>query len=203
MANQPTSFRYPFAGLREKIDPQAALAIETTYKGLKDINDAIAALVPKVNANTSAVQQINSNLSTTINTSTGSSSPVVGGVNDQTGITDYVLQQSDFGGLVILNDANPIIVELNSGISSPFYAVLENMGPSLVTLVPPLGILVNNQSSWTLPFSQSLIVFYDGINWWVTTLPPYLATHDEPLTDGMGNLIFAGGDVVVVIGVPN
>lgn len=41
----------------------------------------------------------------------------------------------------------------------------------------------------------------------VNTLPPN-NTHDEPLTDGDGNLIFAatlttGGDVIVVIGVPN
>jgi hypothetical protein len=33
-------------------------------------------------------------------------------------------------------------------------------------------------------------------------------THDEPLTDGNGNIIFAatltlGGDVIVVLGVPN
>lgn len=28
-------------------------------------------------------------------------------------------------------------------------------------------------------------------------------THDEPLTDGNSNFIFANGDVVVVIGVPN
>jgi hypothetical protein len=28
-------------------------------------------------------------------------------------------------------------------------------------------------------------------------------THAEPLTDGNGNFIFAGGDIVVVLGVPN
>jgi hypothetical protein len=31
--------------------------------------------------------------------------------------------------------------------------------------------------------------------------PP--STHTEPLTDGQGNFIFAGGDIVVVVGVPN
>jgi hypothetical protein len=30
-----------------------------------------------------------------------------------------------------------------------------------------------------------------------------IATHDEPLTDGLGNFIFAGGDIVTVMGVPN
>ncbi|MGD0905130.1 MAG: hypothetical protein ABR924_19735 [Terracidiphilus sp.] len=28
-------------------------------------------------------------------------------------------------------------------------------------------------------------------------------THAEPLTDGVGDFIFAGGDIVVVLGVPN
>lgn len=28
-------------------------------------------------------------------------------------------------------------------------------------------------------------------------------THAEPLTDGQGNFIFAGGDIVVAVGVPN
>lgn len=39
------------------------------------------------------------------------------------------------------------------------------------------------------------------------TLPP-TNTHDEPLTDGNGNFIFAatlttGGDIIVCVGVPN
>jgi hypothetical protein len=29
------------------------------------------------------------------------------------------------------------------------------------------------------------------------------STHDEPLTDGNGNFIFAGGDIIVLTGVPN
>ncbi len=33
-----------------------------------------------------------------------------------------------------------------------------------------------------------------------TTIP---TVHDEPLTDGASNFIFASGDVVVVVGVPN
>jgi hypothetical protein len=30
-----------------------------------------------------------------------------------------------------------------------------------------------------------------------------LNVHDEPLTDGNSNFIFAGGDIIVVVGVPN
>lgn len=35
---------------------------------------------------------------------------------------------------------------------------------------------------------------------WVT--PPF-NTHSESLTDGAGNFIFAGGDIVTVVGVPD
>lgn len=33
--------------------------------------------------------------------------------------------------------------------------------------------------------------------------PSLIGTHAEPLTDGHGNFIFANGDVIMVIGVPN
>jgi hypothetical protein len=38
---------------------------------------------------------------------------------------------------------------------------------------------------------------------WDTIHAPDYAFHDEPLTDGASNFIFAGGDVVVVTGLPN
>lgn len=46
----------------------------------------------------------------------------------------------------------------------------------------------------------------DGVT--TITLDAVAHTHDEPLTDGNGNFIFAatlttGGDIIVVIGVPN
>jgi len=38
---------------------------------------------------------------------------------------------------------------------------------------------------------------------WDAIHAPDYPFHDEPLTDGASNFIFAGGDVVVVTGVPN
>jgi hypothetical protein len=39
----------------------------------------------------------------------------------------------------------------------------------------------------------------------IPTIPPSgsLNVHDEPLTDGNSNFIFAGGDCIVVVGIPN
>lgn len=62
----------------------------------------------------------------------------------------------------------------------------------------------------TFPVNGDALVFDASTNNWTpgAPAPTTPATHDEPLTDGNGNIIFAatmtmGGDVVVVIGVPN
>jgi hypothetical protein len=56
------------------------------------------------------------------------------------------------------------------------------------------------------PVGGDVLIYDATTNTWV--LQTYLDTHDEPLTDGNGNFIFAatlttGGDIIVVIGVPN
>jgi hypothetical protein len=38
---------------------------------------------------------------------------------------------------------------------------------------------------------------------WSTSVATASTTHDESLTDGASNFIFAGGDIVTVVGVPN
>ena len=58
------------------------------------------------------------------------------------------------------------------------------------------------------PLLDGEVLEYDAVtNSWVPTLIS-INTHDEPLTDGNANFIFAatlttGGDIIVVIGVPN
>jgi hypothetical protein len=42
-----------------------------------------------------------------------------------------------------------------------------------------------------------------GVMRWGSVALPSINVHDEPLTDGNSNFIFAGGDIVVVVGVPN
>lgn len=164
-ANQPTSFRLPFA-LPEDVHPAVRLALRYTFSGLKDVNDAIVNLMPKVNSQAASITTINNTIPSL--SSGGSSTPsTLGKVNDQTGNVTYILQQSDFGALVILNTASPFALSLNSSITVPFLCVLENFGTGLATLTPTLG-LVNNLASWPLPGVQFALVFFDGFNWWVT-----------------------------------
>ncbi len=73
MANQPTSFRLPFT-LPEDVHPAVKDALRLTYQGVVDLNQAIRALVPKVNANTTAIQ---ATTGVAVVASSGSSTPTV------------------------------------------------------------------------------------------------------------------------------
>ena len=112
--NQPTSFRFPFT-LPESVHPTLKKAIYYLFAGHKDVNDAIVALSPKVNANTTAI--------------------------------------STFAGR---------FATVTASAAAAAAAAAANAGG---------------------------IAALSGV-------------HDEPLTDGQGNFIFAGGDIVVVTGVP-
>lgn len=49
MPNQPPSFRFPFA-LPQEVHPAVKDALRLTYQGVVDLNQAIKAISPKVNA---------------------------------------------------------------------------------------------------------------------------------------------------------
>ena len=136
------------------------------FTGLKDLNDAIRALSGKVNAQGTTVI-------TGSSATTGSGTPprAIGNVNDQTGVTAYSVRQTDYGTLVIFDDASPVAVTLaNALVSLPFFSVIENLGAGTATLTPSTGT-VNTVASVDLPQDQSALIYFDGINWWATTLP--------------------------------
>lgn len=95
----------------------------------------------------------------------------LGKVNNQTG-TAYTVQQSDYGGIVTLNNAGAVAVTLNNGLSttvSPFWwAALENLGVGTATLTPVSGT-INVAANITLATNQGAIVYFDGTNWWALT----------------------------------
>lgn len=175
MANQPTSFRHPFH-LPESVDPQVAAALRYLHNGMKDVNDAVVAMVPKLGTGAKVVASSSS--PQTVVVASGGSTPgtsSVGTVNQQYG-TNYAIRNSDFGALVVLGNPAPVALSLdNTLVTNPFYCVVENIGVGLVTVTPVSGT-VNSAASITLPSLQPLIVFFDGINWWATTLPKFAQT---------------------------
>ncbi len=207
--------------------------------GLKDLNDAIGALVPKVNGNASAIQTINESIAETVGPAVPSSvtTQAIGSVNNQTSATAYTVQTSDFGALIIIEPSLSFPLSLNNSVGTPYLFFLSNLGSATAVAAPTSGT-INFNPTWTIQPLTSVTVFFDGANWWVTSFPPvpqnfpqiahewidaYDAStgifsasqplysdigglpvfHDEPLTDGNGNFIFAGGDCIVVTGIPN
>src|SRR6185312_15232068 len=101
----------------------------------------------------------------------------IGTVNDQTGQTSYTTQSQDAGALLILNDASPVAVSLNSAVSKPFALFISNFGTGLTTLTPTSGT-VNGGASLALSQNQSIWCVFDGTDWktWAFFAPPQTLT---------------------------
>lgn len=168
MPNQPTSFRLPFN--IEGLDPKIQTAIRYAFSGTKDLNDAINALVPKVNTNTASITKINETISATVSTTAAATATQpLGTVNLQPNLTPgaYTLVQTDIGGLIFVQSAIPFALTLNSGLTTPFFTTVYNFGVGTITMTPSLG-LVNAGSSLTVTTGELAIVYFgsDG-NWYV------------------------------------
>lgn len=156
-----------------KVDPEVEMAIRSLWKGVTDSHAAITQLVPKVNAGSGTAIPPTVTPPSVISGGGGSSSPI-GSVNSQGG-TSYLLVNSDYGALVLLTNTGAVNVTLNNVVALPFYCVIQYFGAAQATLTPVSG-LVNNLPSWVLPAYYSALVFYDGINWWVTVFPLFPQT---------------------------
>lgn len=185
-----------FKNLHGKVPPEVEMAFSLLMKGRKDNYDAILALK---NQQTAATQTVN-NISNTIGTlqqtiieqiTTVSESVPEGRVNQQT--VPYAIQNSDYGGTVILQGGGPYDITLNSAVSLPYYTSCFNLGSVSASVTPDLaGATVNNVASLTLLPNQYMWIFFDGLNWWALTfiLPVTIAkvTHQwlDSYTAGTG-----------------
>lgn len=163
MANEPTSFRFPF-NLTGKVHPEAENAIRYAFSGLKDLNDAIKALNTKVAANAEAISVTNNVTSTS---GGGSSSSITfGDVNLQPDLTPgaYTLVQTDLGGLIYVDSTIAFALTLNSGLMTPFFTTVFNYGTGVVTMTPSSGT-VNSVASLMVLQGEMAIVYFDGTNW--------------------------------------
>lgn len=257
--------------LTGKIHPEAELAVTMAYNALQQHEQALTALNTKIVALQTAATTATT---TTATVTPAATTTTLGQVNNQTG-TSYIVQDSDYGGLITFANAAAVAVTLNAAVAQFWFAALENLGPGLVTITPQSGTL-NGVADLTLPTNTGCWIFFDGVNWWAETAPfaphsmPKVAhewldsyddatglftqsqpafadvsgvaavaqlplattsapgavepdgstiiisgsgvisavgaistTHSESLTDGFSNFIFAIGDIVTVVGVPN
>lgn len=166
-----------FRNLEGKVDPAVVSAVRLIFNGVKDTHDAVVALagqhgntVQNVTNNTTSIGSLIQQFTTI-----GESVPE-GAVNQQT--VPYPIQNSDYGGVVILQGAGPYDITLNSGVSLPYYTMCFNLGSVSASVTPDLaGATVNNVASLTLPPNQWMVIFFDGRNWWALTftLPTSIA----------------------------
>lgn len=198
-ANQPTSFRFPFALPEGEVHPTVIAAIKYAFGGILDAQNAIRSLNTKLNASTAAATTINETIATA---GGGSSSPVFGTVNLQPNLTPgaYTLAQSDFGGLILINSSVAFALSLNSSLMLPFFATVYNFGSGLVTATPTTGN-VNSVGSVSLDTGEWGIFFFDGTNWWAllttTTVGLQIFANNAAAIGGglvAGDLYRTGGD---------
>ena len=171
MASNPLnpSFRYPASIDPSAAHPSVVKAVNQHTKGLVDLNQAIAALKQQVDAN-------HQTITTTITESGGVTPapptpfpfPGLGGVNNQTGATTYTVASTDNGIFLILSDASPVTVTLNSALPIPFFLWATNEGVGLVTFTTTSGS-INGPS--TLPTNYTSLIVFDGTNWWIGSFP--------------------------------
>lgn len=174
------SFRLPISIPEDAAHSSVREALLTHDNGLVVLNQALKALNTKVvalstatTATTATSTMVTENSETIIEGSSANS----GTVNNQTGSTAYTTQQSDNGALIVVDDASPVTLTLNSVVTVPFYFFITNLGVGLATLTPTSGT-INGAS--TLPIDNTATVAFDGTNWWSTELPAPIAPQNTP-----------------------
>jgi hypothetical protein len=150
------------------VHPEVARAIRWAYSGLLVHEQAFTVLgkPTAVSASTSTTENVTGSSETIIE----SGSPI-GNVNNQTGVTSYATQQSDYGAFILLNDASAIAVSLTAApvITLPWFAVFINSGTGTATLTPATGTIGGN-ANFPLLGGQVVTVIFDGTNFEIAPL---------------------------------
>lgn len=159
-----------FPQIDKSVDPKVTRHLELIYTGINNHDAAIVSLKGQLDT---AVK--NASKTTIIDQTSSSSSsstfsfPGFGTVNDQSGVTAYTTQSSDNGIMLIVGDASPIAVSLNSVVTRPYLFFITNFGAGTATLTPTTGT-INGSASFALPQNYLSMVVFDGTNWWASVL---------------------------------
>ena len=158
----PTSLRYPFE-LKGQPD-EVVQAHRYAFQGLVDLNQAVVSLKSQVATNKQTITTVTSTGGGPIPPSPPFPFPGLGAINDQTGNTTYTVASTDNGILLILSDASPVAVTLNSALTTPYFLFATNLGVGLVTFTPTTG-LINGAATYTLAKGYLALIAFDGTNW--------------------------------------
>lgn len=167
------SFRLPSKIPDGVVHPTVKKAIENNVNGLVDVNQAISSLKAQVDAVKATASAATTTTAATVTPVVSTSFPGLGTVNNQEGNTSYTTASSDNGALILLSNASPIAVTLNSVTQVPFLLFITNLGSGTATLTPSSG-LVNGAASFALLQNYTAICVLQNNTpgaWWATALP--------------------------------
>lgn len=164
----PLNQRYPFALDHLPHDVQQAHIFAFNaildLQRANEINSAkLLALKPQ---GTTKVVSGGGGSSTIIN---GTNFPGLGGSRDLTGLTSYTTLNADNGILLLVNDASPVAITLDSGMPIPYFLFATNFAAGSATFTPSSGT-INGSASFTLPQNFFSMVVFDGTNWHASSL---------------------------------
>ena len=150
----------------ESVPQDVALQLRLLYDGINDHDQAITtqqSQLGNLNSMVTAAAAAGTSTASTVTVTQIVGFANLGVVNDQTGQIAYTVQGTDSGSLVVLNDASPIAVTLNSAVVIPYFVFIANQGTGAATLIASSGV-INGLSA--IPGNSSAMVFFDGSNWW-------------------------------------
>lgn len=179
MTLNPTSFRYP-VNIHGKADPDVVDAINYHDDAITDLQQAIPSLKAQIDAKASTSSTASTSSASTITEpqvaniaqveALAQISSTFGKVNSQTA-TAYTPQQSDYAGLITLNNASATSITLDgSTLPTQWFSSMENLGPGTATLTPATGTITYpaniGASSMPLAAGNSVFLYFDGTDWW-------------------------------------
>jgi hypothetical protein len=133
--------------------------------------------------------------------------PNTGGVSVKS--ASYTATATDCGMLLVFDSASDVTLTLPVAIPFSQWTVsVTNIGSGALTISPG-ALMLDGAGAVLVAQSQGLSVATDGTNYFserglgTASGGAGSSTHSESLTDGNSNFIFAAGDVVTVVGVPN
>lgn len=164
----PINVRFPFELKDQPHEVQQAHRY--AFQGLVDLNQAIASISSQVSRLKPSVPSGKTIVgSTSVTVITGSTFAGLGAIRDETGVTAYTNIAADNGILLILNDASPVAITLDSAMVTPYFLFITNFGAGTATLTPTSGT-INGSASFSLPQNYTAVVVFNGTNWFTSAV---------------------------------
>ena len=186
--------------------PEHQAVHRATFNALTDIYQAFTAQHAQISSIQSSIASKTSSSSSAASTGVSASQAAsqaaniatqtiqstFGTPNNQTG-TSYTPLNSDYAGIITLDNASPVAVSLTNngtGILEQFFTFVQNNGAGTATLTPVSPATINGATSISLVQNQGAIIFFDGTEWFaVTSIPGSSGT----ITDVIAGTGLTGG----------